>query len=68
MKKLFERFVQNWGFWDYTSEEQPMNQFWLDLNQVAILLKRYSQVINGELEELKEWIEVRNYLLTKVFI
>lgn len=58
-KKLFERFVQNWGFWDFTSEKMSMDEFWTDISKVAVLLKRYSQVINGEFEDMKEWIEVR---------
>lgn len=58
-RRLFERFIQKWGFWDYTTTRLSMNDFWTEISKVAILLKRYSQVINGELEELKGWINVR---------
>ncbi|MEI1420928.1 CGNR zinc finger domain-containing protein [Bacillus cabrialesii] len=58
-KRLFERFLQNWGFLNTDTKKLSIDQFWDEINKIAVLLKRYSTVINGNLEDMVKWIEVR---------
>lgn len=57
-KKLFEKFIQKWGFVN-NSAKQSMKEFWDVINFIGLFLSRYSQIMNKELTLLKIWINVK---------
>lgn len=57
-KKLFKEFVLRWGFIS-NSDKQSMKEFWENINFIALLLTRYSQIISKDLPTLKKWIKLK---------
>lgn len=57
-KKLFKEFVLKWGLLN-NLENQSMIDFWNEINKIALLLSRYSQIMKKDLPGLKKWISVK---------
>lgn len=56
-RELFEKFIRKWGL-IHNNKIQLMNEFWGEIDKIALLLERYAQVRGKQLKELKEWIEL----------
>ncbi|MBM7702856.1 hypothetical protein [Metabacillus iocasae] len=57
-KSLFKKFVLKWGFIS-NLEKQSMSEFWNEINILALLLSRYSQIMNKDLHSLRKWILIK---------